>query len=72
MNWGGNTMLQADIKCLQKLLGLRQRRNAKSKWSHTVSLAGSELPIVTYSSFRNQITQKLGSNLSSVQSVLFM
>ena len=70
VNWGGNTMLQADIKCLQKLLELRQGRNATSKWSHTVSLAGSELPIVTYSSFRNQITQKLGSNLSSVQSVL--
>ena len=70
VNWGGNTMLKADLKCLSKLLELNQKRKHTSRWSHSVSLAGSELPIFTYSSFREKINQNLGTNLSSVESVL--
>jgi len=70
VDWGGNTMLKADLTCLSKLLLLNQRRNHTSKWTHSISLAGSELPIVTYSSFRDKITQKLGTSLSSVESIL--
>ena len=68
VDWGGNTMLKADLKCLSKLLELNQRKNQTFRWSHSASIAGSELPIVTYPSFRDKITQKLGTDLSSVES----
>ena len=70
VDWGGNTMLKADLKCLSKLLELNQRKNQTLRWSHSVSIAGSELPIVAYSSFRDKITRKLGTDLSSVESFI--
>ena len=70
VDWGGNTMLKADLKCLSKLLELNQRKNQTFRWSHSVSIAGSELPIVAYSSFRDKITRKLGTDLSSVESFI--
>ena len=70
VDWGGNTMLKADLKCLSKLLALNHQRSRAFRWSHSVSMAGSELPIVTYSTFRNIIDQKLGPSLSSVESFL--
>ena len=63
-------MLKADIKCLSKLLELNHQRSRTYRWSHSVSIAGSELPIVTYSTFSNTINKKLGPNLSSVESFL--
>ena len=68
--WGGNTMLKADLKCLNKLVELNHQRSHTFRWSHSVSIAGSELPIVTYSTFSNTINKKLGPNLSSVESFL--
>ena len=68
VDWGGNTMLKADLKCLRKLLELNHQRSRTFRWSHSVSMAGSELPIATYSTFRNTIDRKLGPNLSSVES----
>ena len=75
VDWGGNTMLKADLKCLAELLEqnhlnwIRGIENIQ-KWSHSASIAGTELPLVTYSSFRNTITRKLGKDLSSVESFL--
>ena len=37
------------------------------KWSHVITNAGSELPILTYSSFRQLIQQRLNSTESSVE-----
>ena len=68
VDWGGNTMLKADLKCLSNLLALNHQRSRAFRWSHSVSIAGSELPIVTYSTFSNTIDRKLGPNLSSVES----
>ena len=68
VDWGENTMLKADLKCLSKLLALNHQRSRAIRWSHSVSMAGSELPIVTYSTFSNTIDRKLGPNLSSVES----
>ena len=70
LDWGGNKILKADLKCLSKLLELNHQRSHTLRWSHSVSIAGSELPIVTYSTFRNTINRKLGPNLSSVESFL--
>ena len=68
VHWGGKTVLEADLKCLSKLLELNRQRSHTLRWSHSVSIAGSELPIVTYSTFSNTIDRKLGPNLSSVES----
>ena len=37
------------------------------KWSHVITNAGTELPILTYASFRQQIQQRLNSTESSVE-----
>ena len=68
VDWGGNTILKADLNCLSKQLEINHRISQTLRWSHSVSVAGSELPIVTYSSFRNEITEKLGQDLSAVES----
>jgi hypothetical protein len=68
VNWGGNTMLEADMKCLEKLV--QYKNNSNISWTHSSSIAGSELPIVTYSTFHNKLSLNLGQNDSSVASFL--
>ena len=69
VQWGKNNMLKADLSCIRKLLQMKQDDGSKS-WSQSISIAGNELPIVSYSSFHNKIHQHLGSDLSSVESFL--
>ena len=66
VRWGQDQMLKADIKCIQKLLELRKR--SKSPWSHSISMAGSELPLVTYASFKTTLSEALGKDDSSLES----
>ena len=66
VEWGGKTMLEADMKCLEKLV--RYKNNRTISWLYSSSVAGSELPIVTYSNFHNTLTLQLGQNHSSVES----
>lgn len=67
VDWGGNTMLIADIKCHQRLLDFRV--NNTIPWRYSLSVAGSELPITSYLRFHNKISQKLGKDeKSSVES----
>ena len=64
MEWGKPSVLEADLICYKKLLELNQ--NAKNSWTYTSSMAGSELPIVTYSKFHKTVSS-LGSK-SAVES----
>ena len=56
VEWGKNNMLKADISCIRKLLQMKQDDGSRS-WSQSISVAGNELPIVSYSSFYNTIHQ---------------
>ena len=72
VDWGRNTMLQADMKCLDQLIKYKKSLQVfptTISWSHSISVDGSELPLVTYSTFHNMISKQLGQNLSSIQSV---
>ena len=73
-------MLNADLKCLEQLVKLNNEQkeeqrelNAQTvypyKWKYSSSMAGVELPIVTYSKFYKQVTG-LGE-VSSVESFGF-
>ena len=69
-------MLNADLKCLKELVKLNKehqelKENTKNtyKWKYSSSMAGVELPIVTYSKFHQQVSG-LGER-SSVESFGF-
>ena len=66
VNWGANTILLADIKCHKKLL--ENSVNGNIPWRYSLSVAGSELPILSYSRFHNKISQNLGKGESSLES----
>ena len=66
--WGGNAILVADMKCLKMLLEYKNKKNIS--WTHSSSIAGSELPIVSYSTFHNKLSLNLAQNRSSVESFL--
>ena len=68
VGWGGNTILVADMKCLKMLLEYKNNKNIS--WTHSSSIAGSELPIVSYSTFHNKLSLNLAQNRSSVESFL--
>ena len=80
VKWGKSNMLNADLKCLEQLVKLNTDQkqehgemNAPTintyKWKYSSSMAGVELPIVTYSKFYKQVTG-LGE-VSSVESFGF-
>ena len=69
VEWGKNNMLKADLSCIRKLLQMK-KDDGSTAWSQSISVAGNELPIVSYSSFYNKIYQYLGSDLSSVESFI--
>ena len=65
-------MLNADLKCMKMLLKWnkdRIRQNNTDIWKYTSSMAGVELPIVTYSKFHKKVVN-LGER-SSVESFGF-
>ena len=65
-------MLNADLKCIKQLLNLNKERisqNNKHIWRYSSSVAGVELPIVTYSKFHKTL-ENLGES-SSVESFAF-
>ena len=66
MEWGKPSVLEADLICYKRLLNLNQNGNAENSWTYTSSMAGSELPIVTYSKFHKTVSS-LGSK-SAVES----
>jgi hypothetical protein len=68
VKWGSNTMLEADMKCLKKLLQYTNGTNIS--WNYVFSVAGSELPIVTYSTFVKKLKQQLHPSFSAVESFL--
>ena len=67
-NWGGNTMLKADKKCLEMLV--QYKKDSSISWSHSASIAGSKLPVSTSSTFKNRINEQLGEHYSAVESFL--
>ena len=66
INYGDHTILDADIKCLTRLLDIK--KNGKILWRYSLSVAGSELPIKSYWRFHNRISTTLGEHESSVES----
>ena len=74
-------MLNADLKCIERLVKLNNEQNKEHqelneriflntyKWKYSSSMAGVELPIVTYSKFHKQVSG-LGER-SSVESFGF-
>ena len=72
VHWGEMSVLDADMKCQSKLLkfneAFKTKIQRKFQWKYTSSVAGSELPIVTYSSFHNTISTSLQNETSSVES----
>ena len=68
VQWGEMSVLDADMKCQSELLKLNKERNTKFQWKYVSSVAGSELPIVTYSTFHNKISTNLKNEQSSVES----
>ena len=66
VHWAQDQMLKADIKCIERLLELR--KGSKSPWRYSISMAGSELPLVTYATLRSRLTNALGNDGSSVES----
>ena len=65
-------MLNADLKCIKELVHLNKERNAqnnKNTWKYSSSVAGVELPIVTYAKFHQKL-EGLGES-SSVESFGF-
>ena len=72
VHWGEMSVLDADMKCQSKLLkfneAFKTKIQRKFQWKYCSSVAGSELPIVTYSSFHNKISTSLKNESSSVES----
>ena len=66
--WGETTMLTADIKCINELL--KYTEDKSTSWRYSLSLAGTELPTKSYRMFHNTISQALGKDDSSVESML--
>ena len=66
VEWGKNNMLKADLSCIRKLLQIKHD-DGSTAWSQSISVAGNELPIVSYSSFYNKIHQYLGHDKSTFQ-----
>ena len=66
VHWAQDQMLKADLKCIERLLELR--KGSKSPWRYSISMAGSELPLVTYATLRSRLTNALGNDGSSVES----
>ena len=67
-NWGGNTMLKADKKCLEILV--QYKKDSRISWSHSDSIAEIKLPVSTYFNFKNRINEQVGENHSAVESFL--
>ena len=66
VHWAQDQMLKADLKCIERLLELR--KGSKSPWRYSISMAGSELPLVTYATLRSRLANALGNDGSSVES----
>ena len=62
-----NSLLIADMKCHQKLLGYQSLSN-KILWKYALPMAGSELPITSYARFHNKLSRGLQNDESSVES----
>ena len=72
VKWGQPNMLNADLKCIKELVNLNKERiaqNNKHTWKYSSSVAGVELPIVTYAKFHKTV-ENLGES-SSVESFAF-
>ena len=66
VKWGEMSVLDADMKCQSKLLQFNKVH--KVQWKYVSSVAGSELPMVTYATFHNKISTNLENESSSVES----
>ena len=66
VRWGQDQMLKADLKCIEKLLYLR--KESESPWRYSISMAGSELPLVTYASLHSILSNKLTKDDSALES----
>ena len=66
VRWGRDQMLKADLKCIEKLVQFRE--GSKSPWTHSISMAGSELPLVTYASLHTKLSKALGKDDSALES----
>lgn len=66
VRWGRDQMLKADLKCIEKLVQLR--KGSKSPWRYSISMAGSELPLVTYASLHTKLSTALKKDDSALES----
>ena len=66
VGWGEASMLEADLKCIKKLLEFKE--NGKTAWRYLLSVAGTELPTRSYWKFHRKLSQTLGEHDSSVES----
>ena len=66
VRWGQDQMLKADLKCIEKLLKVGKGNHVP--WRYSISMAGSELPLVTYASLHGLLNTKLGQDGSAVES----
>lgn len=66
VRWGQDQMLKADLKCIEKLLKVGKRNQIP--WRYSISMAGSELPLVTYASLHKTLSTKLGEHGSASES----
>ena len=64
--WGEDQMLKADIKCIEKLLQLREGN--QYPWRYSISMAGTELPLVTYASLHRKLSEAMGKDNSAIES----
>ena len=68
VRWGEMSVLDADIKCQNRLLAFNQERDKGNRWKYTLSVAGSELPLVSYFTLHDRISTHLKTDLSAVES----
>ena len=68
VRWGEISVLDADIKCQSRLLKFNQEREKGNRWKYTLSVAGSELPLVSYFTLHDRISTHLKTDLSAVES----
>ena len=66
VGWGEGNMLEADLKCMKKLLEFKD--NGKTIWWYLLSIAGTELPTKSYWKFHQTLSQTLSQHDSSVES----
>ena len=66
VRWGQDQMLKADLKCIEKLL--KVGKSNQIPWRYSISMAGSELPLVTYASLHKTLSTKLGEHSSALES----